>query len=246
MFKIPPENRRGFVFDFLTKAKGRENPAPSFFGLPVAEATAAKGTGMPAGRTIIHRAAAAIGPAMPTGSAPTRNGNRRGIARCRLIERRHGHGLRHRDRCKADSCCEHGCSNDLHEHSFLMFIAVKNDLSDKYAYATSPVVTMVPMAVPVAMMPAVMIPAAMPAAMMPVMMAPMVVPVDLYGLDLIDLVLRHHGRLNICRRYAHRSRNRRQGSGLCGSCKYGSAQHQPRAETQKDGSLHDFMPFPGT
>jgi hypothetical protein len=128
--------------------------------------------------------------------------------------------------------------------------ALKNDLSIKYGYATSPVVT-----VPMAVMPVVMIPAAMPAPMMPAMMIPatvpaavvpvMMMPADLHRLELVDLRLRHHGQLKVCRAHRHRGgRNRRQGGGLRACRKQRSTQHQPSTQTQKDASLHDFLPFP--
>src|SRR5579864_3562687 len=103
--------------------------------------------------------------------------------------------------------------------------------SGRKLQATSPV-AMMPMAVmPVTMMPPVMVPATVPATMMPVM----VVPADLYGLDLVDFILRHNGRFKICRRHGHRvDRNRRNRSGLRRFPKRGCPKHQARSKTQKD------------
>src|ERR1700731_447732 len=90
---------------------------------PVAEAPAAERSGMPAGRAVVHRTAAAIGPAVPTRSAAT--GDADGVARCGLIERRQRHRLRSGHRRKADADSEQRCSKNLHMLSFLLH-ATKN------------------------------------------------------------------------------------------------------------------------
>jgi hypothetical protein len=111
------------------RKKGAGNfPPLGFFRLPVAEATAAERSGMPAGRAVIHGTTTTVGPAVPAQSTATSHGNGRGAGRCRLIERGHRHGLRDRHRRKAEADREQGHGNDFHRHSFL-FGADENDLS---------------------------------------------------------------------------------------------------------------------
>src|ERR1700722_17576135 len=111
------------------KQKGREISRPSFFNSPVAEATAAERSGMPAGRAVVHRTTTAIGPAVPARSTATSHGNGRGADRCRLSERNHRHGLSDRHRRKAEAEAEadreQGHSNDFHRHSFLFGTRMK-------------------------------------------------------------------------------------------------------------------------
>jgi hypothetical protein len=149
---------------------------------------AAKRSRMPAGRTVVHRTTPAIRPAVPTRSTPASHRNGRGIASCRLIERRHRHGLGSRHRRESDADREQRSSKYPHWHSFLL---VRGEITcDQITYATSPV-TVVP---PVAVVPpaTVMVPVAMP---VPVPVA--VMPVHLFRLDAIDVVLRHDSRFSV-------------------------------------------------
>src|ERR1039458_4482424 len=78
---------------------GIPRPLPTFS--PVAEATPAERPGMPAGRAVVHRAAAAIGTAVPAG--PTTAGDADGVTRDGLVERGQRHRRRRRDRRKAEA-----------------------------------------------------------------------------------------------------------------------------------------------
>jgi hypothetical protein len=83
-----------------------------------------------------------------------------------------------------------------------------------------------------------------PVTVMP--MVPVVVmPVYLHGLDMIDLVLRHDGALNVCRRRQSRrfGRNRRYGSGLRACGKHSHTQYQSSTEIQKVPAFHNLSPF---
>src|SRR5690349_18124044 len=100
---------------------------------------------------------------------------------------------------------------------------------------------MMPMPVVPTMMPAVVAPmVVVPVAMMPVM----TMPVHLHGLDLVDFVLRHHGRLNLYQRWKGCSLpgGRRHGSSLCGRRKQESARDQSCAEIEEIPKFHDVMP----
>lgn len=83
---------------------------------------------MPAGRAIVHRTAAASGPAMPAWPAATSHGNGCRATCCRLVERRHRHGLRSRHRRESDADREQRSSEYLHWHSFLL-VRDENDLA---------------------------------------------------------------------------------------------------------------------
>ena len=86
-----------------------------------------------------------------------------------------------------------------------------------------------------------------PMAMVPVMMMPMmmVMPVHLDRLDLVDFVLRHDRRLDLCRRRRGRrqTRDRRYGSGLRACGKHDRARDQSSTEIQEIPKFHEFMPF---
>lgn len=98
------------------------------------------------------------------------------------------------------------------------------------------------MTVPVPVMPVMT-----PMAMVPVMMVPMmmVMPAHLDRLDPIDFVLRHHRRLDLCRRrYVRRlTRERHHGSGLRACGKHDRARDQSSTEIQEIPKFHEFMPF---
>src|SRR5450756_214577 len=94
---------------------GIPRPLPTFS--PVAEATPAERPGMPAGRTIVHRAAAAVGTAMPAGAATA--GDADGVTRNRLVERGQRHRHRRRDRRKAEANRKRRCKK--HFHGYLPF-----------------------------------------------------------------------------------------------------------------------------
>src|ERR1700688_1689482 len=81
----------------------------------VAKATPAERAGMPAGRTVVHRSASAIGTAMP--ARPAAAGNLDHIFGSRLIriERRHRHRLRRRDRGQTKPDRQRRYSQYLHE-----------------------------------------------------------------------------------------------------------------------------------
>jgi hypothetical protein len=98
--------------------RGGKIPPLLFFISPVAEAMAAIRPGMPAGRAVVHRTTTAIRPTVPTRSTTASHRNGSGVASCRLIERRHRHGLGSRHRHKADADREQRCSKYLHWHSF--------------------------------------------------------------------------------------------------------------------------------
>src|ERR1700746_1876624 len=72
--------------------------------LPVAEALTAVRPGMPARRTVIHRAAAAIGPAAPPPAATTGDWDDDGLAGRREWQRveRHGLGGAHRKEAETE------------------------------------------------------------------------------------------------------------------------------------------------
>lgn len=105
----------------------------------------------------------------------------------------------------------------------------------------SPVTVVVP---PVTVVPVTVMPAVVPPVMMmPVTMMPvMVTPVHLHGLDLIDLVLRHDRRLNVCHRRGL-GRDRRYGCSLRACGKQDRARDQPSSEFQKSPKFHDFSPL---
>src|SRR5579863_9248193 len=128
-----PAGKRGFLLS-SRKAAGPQNkrsrkfPPLRFFNSPVAEATAAERSGMPAGRAVVHRTATAIRPAVPARSTAASHRNGRGAGRGRLIERSDGHGLRDRHRRKAEADREQGYGNNFHGHSFLL-VRDENDLA---------------------------------------------------------------------------------------------------------------------
>jgi hypothetical protein len=105
--------------------------------------------------------------------------------------------------------------------------------------ATSPVTMMAPVPVVPVMM--------MPMAVMPVVMVPvvMVMPAHLQRLDLIDLVLRHDRRLDICRRRrARRLARDRCDRGRLRACgKHDRARDQSGTEIQEIPRFHEFMAF---
>jgi hypothetical protein len=208
------------------KQGGREFP-PSRTSSPVAKATAAERSGMPAGGAVVHRTAAAIGPAVPARSAAT--GDADGVARCGLIERRQRHGLRSGHRRKADADSEQRCSKNLHMLSFLLHATKKTN--PDHAKTTieptsgSPVTAMPVTPVPVASVPAVSAPAPVTPVPMPV---PVVAsPAHLLRFEAIDVFLRDHrgfgvsarrwryGRLGTHRRQwcCLRARRQRRGTG---------------------------------
>ena len=86
-----------------------------------------------------------------------------------------------------------------------------------------------------------------PTVVMPVMMVPVVVvmPAHLFGLDLVDLVLRHDGGIKLYRRLhdCRSGRNRQHGSGLRDRRKRNDARHQSKTDLQNIPALHDFMPL---
>src|SRR6266851_4730261 len=90
----------------LANETSRQGPGmqslPGASALPVSKAVPAERAGMPAGRTIEHRAASAIWTAMPAGAAATGDAN--GVGRNGLVERgqRHRLGCRHRHHAEAD------------------------------------------------------------------------------------------------------------------------------------------------
>ena len=113
---------RGFS---LSCSKEGGNSRPLAKVLPVPEATPAERPGMPAGRAIEHRAASAIGTAVPAGAAAA--GDADGVGRYGLVERRHRHGLRCGDRGKAEADGERRCSKDLHGLSFPVAVQRNDD-----------------------------------------------------------------------------------------------------------------------
>src|SRR5215471_9841832 len=105
--------------DCSSQVKGgsaRANPAILKICLQVAEATAAEGAGVPAGRAIVHRAAAAIGAAMLAGA--TAAGHADKIAGCglALVKGREPHGLRRGHRHQAEAQSESRNSKQFHRH----------------------------------------------------------------------------------------------------------------------------------
>lgn len=92
--------------------------------------------------------------------------------------------------------------------------------------------------VPVMAMPAVVT----PVAVVPVMVA---MPAHLHGLHLVDFVLRHDRRLNVChgRHGDCLGRDRRHGCGLCSCSKQDRAHGQASSELQEIPKFHDFMPL---
>jgi hypothetical protein len=106
--------RRGDRRGHLTAASGRDYRVgrilPAVITSPVAEAAAAERARMPAGRTIVHRTASAIGTAMPARTAAT--GDQNHLSRCgRIGDGRQRHRLRggHADQAEAQRkgrCCE--------------------------------------------------------------------------------------------------------------------------------------------
>jgi len=80
-----------------------------------------------------------------------------------------------------------------------------------------------------AVVPVMVVPTVMPVVVMPMVV---VMPVDHYGFDVIDLILRHEGVFDVCRRRQSRrfGRNRRYGSSLRGCDKHSRAHHQSSTE----------------
>jgi hypothetical protein len=128
---------------------------------------------------------------MPARSASA--GNADGIGRCGLIQRSHRHGLGRGDSRKADADRKQGRSKYFHGLSFLL-VREEKMTSGQMSSATLPMAMVAPV---MTVMPAT-VPMPMPAAMpMPVPMA-MMMPAHFFRLDVIDFVLRHDGRLDVC------------------------------------------------
>src|ERR1700730_10918395 len=106
---------------FALKRAGQNKRAGKFTpfsrSLPVAETAPAERARMPAGRAIIHRAASAIGTAVPAGS--TAAGDADDVGRRSLIERGQRHGPRRGDRRKAEANGKRRSDEYLHSPSFL-------------------------------------------------------------------------------------------------------------------------------
>lgn len=100
------------------------------------------------------------------------------------------------------------------------------------------------MMAPMTVVPAMMMPAVVtPVAVVPVM----VMPAHLHGLHLIDFVLRHDRRFNVCHgRHDRRvARDRRYGSSLRARSEQDRARDQSSTEIQEIPKFHDFMPLSG-
>ena len=99
------------------------------------------------------------------------------------------------------------------------------------------------MVAPVVMMPVPV----MPAMMTPMAVVPMTVmmPANLHRLHLIDLVLRHDGRLDVGRRGHGRrlGRDRRHRCGLRTCAKQDRARDQASTEIQDIREFHEFKPL---
>ncbi len=203
--------------------KGTEISAPFIFISPVAEAAATERSGMPAEWTVVHRAAAAIGPAMPARSAATGHRNGGGVRGCRLIERRHWHRRRRRHRRKTDANRKQRGSECFHESPFRCYVM---NTTCALIEIISPMVVM-------------------PMTMVPVVTVPVVVmPAHLDRLHLVDLVLRHDGLFNVRRRPGCRPAcERRHGSSLCACGKHDRARDQSSIEIRKTPKFHDVTPL---
>jgi hypothetical protein len=209
--KTPPSYGGFFVgLSQHLESKRAGNSRPAFFALPVAEATAAVWSGMPAGRAVVHRTAAASRPAVPARSAAAGHRNGGAVGCHRPIERSCRHGLRCRHRRQAETDREQGHCDNFHGNSFLL-------VRDENVFNPTP------FTLPMAVMPVTAVPTPMPVPMPVAMM-----PAHFFRLDMIDVVLRNDSGLRACRRGSqlHFSRCRRKRRGLAAGGKRRAARHK--------------------
>src|SRR5450755_2161536 len=171
---------------------------------------------MPAGRAVVHRAASAIGTAVPAG--PTATGDADGVGRHGLIERSKRHCARGGDRRKAEANRKGRCSKYFHGllpfHSNLPrrggFALTKNCGSPVTGCAALPVTAAPVPVVPMAAMPAPVTAVPTPVATVP-SPVPVAAPAYLLGLEALCFIPGGDGRTGslFCRQpYISRKRMR--------------------------------------
>jgi hypothetical protein len=226
----------------LGNKKGGKIPALSQ-SLPVPKAAPAERPGMPAGRAIVHRAATAIGTAVPAGAAAA--GDADDVGRCGLIERSQRHGPRRGDRRKAEANGKRRCNKYLHSPSFPLNFAATRQLRTWPRPSDRPATRA---ASPVAAVPAVPAPMPAPVTAAPVpMTVPVMSPVDLLGLQMLNFGLRRHRGMNIRIRwrplFIRAKRLRRQRRGLRARAERGGPGGKSNGKLQKVAAFHDISLF---